>query len=94
MTNADRIRTMSDQALAEFLESVHLDPCGACCNNFERCRRNNAPEPDCKRHYVDWLEEDVPQAKASIPPPRDDWSDNVKKLYKSTMESLLGEESC
>ena len=94
MTNADRIRTMSDQALAEFLGLVHIDPCGACCNNFDRCRRNNAFEPDCKRHYLDWLREDAPQVKVSVPPPCEYCSDNVKRLYKAVMDSLLGEESC
>ncbi len=54
-TNADRIRAMSDEELAEFLEKVHDFPCEACCDNMERCLRNNAPEPVCKRHYLDWL---------------------------------------
>ena len=56
-TNADKIRSMSDAELAEFLDQVNDCPCFACCNNVDRCRRNNAPEPVCKRHYLDWLGE-------------------------------------
>lgn len=56
-TNADRIRAMSDEALAEFFEKVHEYPCEACCNNLSSCRRNNALEPVCKRHYLDWLQQ-------------------------------------
>lgn len=56
-TNADRIRAISDEALAEFLEKVHEYPCEACCNNLSSCRRNNAMEPVCKRHYFAWLQQ-------------------------------------
>lgn len=58
MTNADKIRSMSDGELAEFLGRVDDCPCTACCNNLHRCRRNNAPEPVCKRHYWEWLKEE------------------------------------
>ena len=57
MTNADRIRSMSDEELAEFLERVHVDPCSACCDNLYWCRRNNAPEPVCKNHFLKWLQQ-------------------------------------
>lgn len=57
MTNADRIRDMSDEELAEFLKRVHVDPCSACCDNLYWCRRNNAPEPVCKNHFLDWLKQ-------------------------------------
>ena len=57
MTNADRIRAMSDEELAEFLERVHVDPCSACCDNLYWCRRNNAPEPVCKNHFLEWLQQ-------------------------------------
>ena len=58
MTNAGRIRAMSDEELAEFLDQVERFPCGACCGNLDLCRRNNAPEPVCKRHYLEWLKEE------------------------------------
>ena len=57
MTNADRIRDMSDEELAEFLKRVHVDPCSACCDNLYWCRRNNAPEPVCKNHFLEWLQQ-------------------------------------
>ena len=57
MTNSDRIRYMSDEELAAFLERVHVDPCSACCDNLYWCRRNNAPEPVCKNHFLKWLQQ-------------------------------------
>lgn len=64
MTNADKIRSMSEEELAEFLDKVDDCACFACCNNLYSCRRNNHFEPVCKRHYLDWLmEEAVDQAK-------------------------------
>lgn len=59
MTNADKIRAMPDEELAEFFERVHNCACDSCCNNLRRCMRNNAPEPVCKIHYLDWLKEEV-----------------------------------
>lgn len=57
MTNGDRIRSMTDEELAEFLNRVQEFPCEACCGNLQWCRRNNAPEPICQRHYLDWLQQ-------------------------------------
>lgn len=57
MTNADRIRDTSDEELAAFLERVHVDPCSACCDNLYWCRRNNAPEPVCQKHFLKWLQQ-------------------------------------
>ena len=57
LSNADRIRAMSDEELAEFLEHVHVDPCSACCDNLYWCRRNNAPEPFCQKHLFIWLQQ-------------------------------------
>ena len=54
-TNAQKIRAMSDEELATFLDRVHNFPCEACCGNLYWCRRNNAPEPICQKHFLDWL---------------------------------------
>lgn len=56
-TNGDKIRSMSDEQLAELFEAIadKGQSCTAICGNVERCKRNNAPEPVCKRHYLDWL---------------------------------------
>ena len=59
MTNLDRIRRMGPEDLALFLERVHADPCRACCSYLDRCRRNNAWEPVCRRHFEEWLKEGV-----------------------------------
>lgn len=57
LTNADRIRAMTDEELAEFLRRVHVDPCSACCDNLYWCRRNNATEPVCQKHFFKWLQQ-------------------------------------
>ena len=57
MTNADKIRAMSDEELVAFLERVHDNPCDACCGNGGQCRRNNAPEPVCQKHFLKWLQQ-------------------------------------
>ncbi len=56
-TNADSIRAMNDEELAKFLDEVHDYPCETCCGNLYWCRRNNAPEPVCKQHYLEWLQQ-------------------------------------
>ena len=56
-TNSDIIRRISDEELAEFLNRVHVDPCSSCCGNLYWCRRNNAPEPVCKDHFLEWLQQ-------------------------------------
>lgn len=58
-TNADVVREMTDDELVDFLHRVSTFPCEACCNNSRWCRRNNAPEPVCERHYKDWLKEEA-----------------------------------
>lgn len=62
MTNANRIRAMSDEELAEFLERVHVDPCSVCCDNLYWCLRNNAPEPVCQKHFLKWLQQPAEEA--------------------------------
>lgn len=57
MTNSEKIKRMSDEELSCFLDRVHEFPCDVCCNNLSWCRRNNAPEPVCRRHILDWLKE-------------------------------------
>ena len=57
LSNADRIRAMSDEELVTFLERVHDNPCDACCGNWGQCRRNNAPEPVCQKHFLKWLQQ-------------------------------------
>lgn len=59
MTNADKIKKMSNAELADFLDKVSYFPCEICCNNLNKCRSNNAHEPICKYHFLDWIEENT-----------------------------------
>lgn len=61
MTNAQKIRSMSDEELAEFLEQVGDGGTCSVCGNLSRCRRNNAPDPVCSRHIKDWLQQPAPE---------------------------------
>lgn len=59
MTNADRIRAMDDEELVNFLSKAHRNPCDCCCSNLQRCLRNNALEPVCERHWLEWMREEM-----------------------------------
>lgn len=48
-TNADRIRAMSDEELAEFLYSCEF--CHICEEGCDNCRYNG----ECERRLADWL---------------------------------------
>ena len=58
-TNADRIRAMTDEELAELFHAIVDDgqSCTTICDNYDRCKRNNAWEPICKNHYLKWLQQ-------------------------------------
>ena len=62
MTNADRIRAMTDEELAECLERIRLccslDLCGRSCPLSQVCY-SNAEEP---KEMLDWLKEEVDDA--------------------------------
>ena len=54
LTNADKIRNMTDEKLVEFLsEQTH---CGYC-NIRTKCRQSNAD--DCKGVFLEWLRSEV-----------------------------------
>lgn len=50
-TNADRIRAMSDEGLAEFLYSCEF--CDICEEGCDSCTYNG----DCKRRLAEWLKQ-------------------------------------
>lgn len=58
-TNADRIRAMSDEELAELFGSIIDDgkSCSLICGDLDKCRRNNSIERICKNHYLKWLKQ-------------------------------------
>ena len=61
-TNADRIRAMSDEELAEFMErNAGCDD----CRFFTTCR--SAPQDRvCTEYWLDWLKEEVSDATDTI----------------------------
>lgn len=61
VTNADRIRAMSDEELADLFSAIADDgrSCTLICTNYDKCKRNNAIEVICRNHYLDWLKQNV-----------------------------------
>lgn len=59
ITNADRIRAMTDDELAELFGSIVDNgmSCQLICGNFDECVRNNSIERICKNHYLKWLQQ-------------------------------------
>lgn len=51
MTNADRIRAMTDEELCEFLSKCEF--CDICEEGCENCSYNG----DCERRLADWLKQ-------------------------------------
>lgn len=56
-TNADRIRAMSDEDLAEYLHGVSesTKPCVRCEEECDFCEHS---EEECKRKVLNWLQEE------------------------------------
>ena len=58
-TNADRIRAMTDEELAEWLDNMVLN-CGGNnvpCSAF--CPTNIEGSADCRTAWLDWLKQEV-----------------------------------
>lgn len=51
-TNADRIRNMTDEELAEYLSNVHYCPTPSPCD----------PTKECKECWVNWLRSPVEES--------------------------------
>lgn len=55
ITNADRIRAMSDEELAEFMDNIENNPCEHCivgtCDGFSG--------EQCKEKKVEWLKQEA-----------------------------------
>ena len=58
-TNADRIRAMSDEELAELFDGIvdNGRSCSLICGDLDNCKRNNSIERICKNHYLKWLKQ-------------------------------------
>lgn len=65
MTNADRIRNMTDEELAEhILSTPAYETCIKFCKNREECCEimdmdNDIPEEWCKQCLMEWLQKEV-----------------------------------
>ena len=57
-TNADRIRSMSDEELADYIfgVSVHEKPCVLCSDDCDFCELT---DEECKNKTLKWLQSEV-----------------------------------
>lgn len=58
MTQADRIRSMSDEELADYIfgVSVHEKPCVLCSDDCDFCELT---DEECKNRTLKWLQSEV-----------------------------------
>ena len=58
ITNADRIRSMSDEELADYIfgVSVHEKPCVLCSDDCDFCELT---DEECKNRTLEWLQSEV-----------------------------------
>ena len=56
------------------------------CNRYKRIEPQNEYHSNCKKDYMK-----RPRAAVEIPAPPDEWSDDMKRLYKSVIDSLTGD---
>ena len=59
-TNADRIRSMTDEELAEFLLKVYCEDSKPCMEGDAVCKWEDYPTHDkgCKDCFKEWLQKD------------------------------------
>lgn len=57
-TNADRIRSFSDDELADYIfgVSVHEKPCVLCSDDCDFCELT---DEECKNRTLEWLQSEV-----------------------------------
>ena len=57
-TNADRIRSFSDEELADYIfgVSVHAKPCVLCSDDCDFCELT---DEECKNRTLKWLQSEV-----------------------------------
>ena len=58
ITNADRIRAMSDEELAEFLDfatNCYCFPCTRDINNLEHYEKCKHESGSCEKEWIEWL---------------------------------------
>jgi len=55
MTNLEKIKEMSVEKMAEFLDCAIDASCHNCCNNYDNCIKSKINEDVCKKYYLEWL---------------------------------------
>ena len=63
-TNADRIRSMTDEELAEFLGNEKIRDEHSLCSDFGNgcyyyCKKNHACHDNIKQLYIEWLQSEA-----------------------------------
>ena len=61
MTNADKIRGMTDEQLAEFLDRLIESPCRFC-----RYGDGNSCDGSCDEATIDWLKQEATNDKSRM----------------------------
>lgn len=61
MTRGDKIRSMTDEQIAEVLIEHNMDYGIDFCQNKEECNQDGPkdPETDCTRCLIEWLKQEV-----------------------------------
>ena len=59
MTNADRIRNMSDEELADFLVRVNCAYAEDCMVGIEVCKCDDCADMDCVDCFLEWIQAEV-----------------------------------
>ncbi|MBQ5389865.1 MAG: hypothetical protein IIU58_03055 [Clostridia bacterium] len=66
MTNADRIRQMTDEELVEFLMNADANICDFCDMKYpENCLSHSCEGEDCKTEILKWLKQEVSEDAGS-----------------------------
>lgn len=78
ITNADRIRSMTDEELAHVL--LHLDGFETFCTSFKECvektdQGEDIPESQCEACMLRWLREECASD------PRSDWQRRMLRTF-------------
>ena len=68
ITNADRVRSMSDEELAEFLLKVNTAYAEPCMTGESDCKWEDYPTHDkgCKNCFLEWLQSEAEQQKKNL----------------------------
>ena len=61
ITNGDRIRTMNNEELAEFLLKVNLAYAEPCMLGVENCKFEGKENTSCKQCFLEYLKTEVMQ---------------------------------